>query len=109
MARTNTACRALREISSCRPIRRERTRDIDFMTALKHIFTSGSSTGDDYPGGGDRRVRAQEPGYYERLRRYRIAVFVLMIGVLMIFIGLTSAYVFRQGWATEDPHTHEYT
>jgi cytochrome c oxidase subunit 3 len=79
------------------------------MAALNHIFKSGSNLGDDYPGGGDRRVRTQEPGYYERLRRYRIAVFVLMVGVLMIFVGLTSAYVFRQGWATEDPHTHQYT
>ena len=79
------------------------------MGTLSHIFRFGSSdVGDDYPGGGARRMRTQEPGYYERLRRYRIAVFVLMIGVVMIFTGLTSAYIFRQGWAEYDVHSNSY-
>src|SRR5947209_4581648 len=112
----NTACPARRATSSCKPIRpastmptiRRANRSTEPMEALSHILGFRGTSGDDYPPAGDRRIRAELPGYYERLRRYRIAVFALMIGVLMIFTGLTSAYVFRQGWATEDPRTHEY-
>jgi cytochrome c oxidase subunit 3 len=79
------------------------------MGTLSHILKfGGTSAGDDYPAGGGCRARADETGFYERVRRYRLAVFLLMIGIVMIFTGLVSAYVFRQGWATENPHTHEY-
>src|SRR5205823_14162669 len=79
------------------------------MGTLNHILTFRRDGGhnDHYTGGGDRR-RPEQPGYYERLRRYRIAVGVLLVGVTMIFVALSSAYVVRQGWASEDPHTHVY-
>jgi cytochrome c oxidase subunit 3 len=79
------------------------------MGTLSHILTFRRDGGhnDHFTGGGDRR-RPELPGYYERLRRYRIAVAVLLVGVTMIFVALSSAYVVRQNWANEDPHTHEY-
>ena len=37
------------------------------------------------------------PDYFERLRRYRLLVFLIFIGVLLVFTGLTSAYIVRRG------------
>ena len=40
-----------------------------------------------------------------RLRRARLGMLVAIIGIVMIFISLTSAYVVRQGLPTFDPRT----
>lgn len=49
------------------------------------------------------------PDFRERLQRYRLGVCVGLIGVSMVFIGLTSAYVVRQGASTIDPNTGFYS
>jgi cytochrome c oxidase subunit III len=41
-----------------------------------------------------------------RLRRARLGLFVAIIGILMIFISLTSAYVVRKGLPTFDPRAN---
>ncbi|MBV8205276.1 MAG: cytochrome c oxidase subunit 3 [Acidobacteria bacterium] len=73
----------------------------------------GSGRGDNFRegGGGGERYRPgrYEPaGYYERLRRYRLAVAVLLLSVIMIFVALTSAYIVRAGMGTYDTVTHSY-
>jgi cytochrome c oxidase subunit 3 len=44
------------------------------------------------------------PGYYERLRRYRLGVAVGLASIVMIFVALTSAYIVRQGLGEIDRH-----
>jgi cytochrome c oxidase subunit III len=41
-----------------------------------------------------------------RLRRARLGMLVAIVGIIMIFISLTSAYVVRQGLPTFDPRTN---
>ena len=41
-----------------------------------------------------------------RLRRARLGLLIGLIGVLMIFISFTSAYIVRQGLPTLDPQTN---
>lgn len=65
--------------------------------------TPGNSGGEPY------RPGHHEPaGYYERLRRYRLAVGVLLAGVVMIFVALTSAYIVREGIGQLGPDGHSY-
>jgi len=47
-----------------------------------------------------------ELNFASRLRRARLGLLVGMIGVLMIFISFTSAYIVRQGLPTFDPATN---
>src|SRR5205085_2975750 len=82
------------------------------MATLDHNLDlrgdSGAGSGPPSNGGDDGRSRPELPGYYERLRRYRLAVAVLLVAVVMFFVGLTSAYFFRQGWAEYNVHTNTY-
>ena len=48
------------------------------------------------------------PGYYERLRRYRMGVGVGLVSVVMIFVSLTSAYIVRQGMGQWDDAARAY-
>ena len=41
-----------------------------------------------------------------RLRRARLGLFVGLVGIVMVFISFTSAYVVRQGLPTLDPNTN---
>ena len=41
-----------------------------------------------------------------RLRRARLGMLVALVGVVMIFVSFTSAYVVRQGLPTYDPSTN---
>jgi cytochrome c oxidase subunit III len=61
-------------------------------------------------GDGDsgRNGHDDAPGYYERLRRYRMGVAVGLASVVMIFVSLTSAYVVRQGLGSWDEATGKY-
>ena len=59
--------------------------------------------GDDGSGGED-----DQPGFYERLRRYRMGVAFGLASVIMIFVSLTSAYVVRQGLGSWDDRTATY-
>jgi cytochrome c oxidase subunit III len=56
----------------------------------------------------DRNGRDGAPGFYERLRRYRMGVALGLASVIMIFVSLTSAYVVRQGLGTWDEATGIY-
>src|SRR5215467_13708301 len=48
-----------------------------------------------------------EPSQFDiRLRRARLGLIVGLIGILMVFISFTSAYVVRQGLPTLDPRTN---
>src|SRR5215831_17294285 len=41
-----------------------------------------------------------------RLRRARLGLLVGLVGILMIFVSFTSAYVVRQGLPTLDPRSN---
>ena len=57
--------------------------------------------------GGPPNGAIYDPDYFEiRLRRARLGMVVCLIGVLMIFISLTSAYVVRQGLPSLNPVTN---
>jgi cytochrome c oxidase subunit 3 len=83
------------------------------MGTLKHLpGIRGTGRAENPPngGGGDhyRPGRHEPAGYYERLRRYRLAVGVLLVSVIMIFVALTSAYIVRAGMGNFDPVTQSY-
>src|SRR5947209_12062095 len=116
--RMNTRCPAPRATSSCRLIRllstlikgaigrrssarsepqtTQRNTEVGkvvFMGTLKHLpGIRGTGRAEKPPngGGGDhyRPGRHEPAGYYERLRRYRLAVGVLLVSVIMIFVAL---------------------
>jgi cytochrome c oxidase subunit III len=48
-------------------------------------------------------------GPRERLKRFRVALSLVLISVFVFFIGLTSAYVVRQGGGTLDTNTGVFT
>jgi cytochrome c oxidase subunit III len=48
------------------------------------------------------------PDYGQRLRRVRLGLAVGLTSVTMIFVSLTSAYVFRRGLPTLDARTNTY-
>lgn len=85
------------------------------MGTLKHsVGIHGTGRAENPPnGGGDdggyRPGRHEPAGYYERLRRYRLAVGVLLISVIMIFVALTSAYIVREGFGELGPDGRTYT
>jgi cytochrome c oxidase subunit 3 len=60
-----------------------------------------------YGGGGDGRGD-NSPDYGQRLRRVRLGLAVGLASVTMIFVSLTSAYVFRRGLPTLDARTNTY-
>ena len=48
----------------------------------------------------------EAPRFEVRLRRARLGLLVGLVGVVMVFISFTSAYVVRQGLPTLDPNTN---
>ena len=54
---------------------------------------------------GDGRS-GEVPSLEVRLRRARLGLLVGLVGILMVFISFTSAYVVRQGLPTLDPNTN---
>lgn len=46
--------------------------------------------------------------YLSRLRRARIAVFMLLVPIVMLFVAFSSAYVVRQGIGVWDDATKQY-
>jgi cytochrome c oxidase subunit 3 len=60
-------------------------------------------------GGGNGGRDGGAPDFRERLTRYRLGMSIGLIAVMMLFIGLSSAYVVRQGAATIDPSTGFYS
>ena len=59
-------------------------------------------------GGGDDGQEQPSPDYGARLRRARLGLICAIATVSMIFVSLTSAYVFRRGLPTYDNPTNEY-
>jgi cytochrome c oxidase subunit 3 len=60
-------------------------------------------------GGGDGdRGGNSLPDYGERLRRARLGIVLAMVTITMLFVGFTSALVFRQGVPTLDERTGQY-
>ncbi len=60
--------------------------------------------------GGDGSGRGGDgfPDYGARLRRARLGMAVASVAIAMLFIGITSALVFRQGLPTFDERTGSY-
>src|SRR5579863_8554987 len=58
-------------------------------------------------GGGDGRG-GDVPDYGARLRRARLGLICAIATVCMVFISLTSAYVFRRGLPTFDGSSNSY-
>lgn len=59
-------------------------------------------------GGGDDGRSGSGPDYGARLRRARLGLILTIITVCMVFIALTSAYIFRQGLPTFDDASKSY-
>lgn len=72
-------------------------------TALVDDSLVSSGNGSNVPPSG----ALYDPNAFEmRLRRARVGMIVCLIGVFMIFVSLTSAYVVRQGLPSLDPATN---
>src|SRR6266536_4522368 len=59
-------------------------------------------------GGGDDGRDGDLPNYGARLRRARLGLICAIATVCMVFISLTSAYVFRRGLPTFDGTVNDY-
>ena len=68
------------------------------MTSLGGITQAAAGQGDNYS--------VADLPFEMRLRRARLGLLVGLIGILMIFISFTSAYIVRQGLPTLDPGTN---
>jgi cytochrome c oxidase subunit III len=62
--------------------------------------------GHSLPPGGDGGFDDDARHFESRLRRARVGLVVALIGIFMIFVSLTSAYVVRQGLPSLDPATN---
>src|SRR5216684_3370990 len=68
--------------------------------------TTGANGGGSPPpwvGDGDD---FNSPSFNARLRRARLGLFVGVVGIVMIFVSFTSAYIVRQGLPTFDSRTN---
>jgi cytochrome c oxidase subunit III len=76
-----------------------------------HEPLTGKGSGSGHPptsnGGGDGNGGNGAPDYFHRLRRARLGMMVAMVGIIMIFVSLTSAYIVRQGVPSLDPRTNQ--
>src|SRR5579871_6128659 len=59
-------------------------------------------------GGGDDGRSADGPNYGARLRRARLGLICGIATVCMVFVSLTSAYIFRRGLPTFDGTANSY-
>src|SRR5579864_9081583 len=59
-------------------------------------------------GGGDDGRGSGGPDYGARLRRARLGLLCAIATVCMVFVSLTSAYIFRQGLPTFDDNSNSY-
>src|ERR1700757_1087437 len=64
----------------------------------------GYGGGDD----GDHNQSSGSPSRKDRLRRYRIGMFLCIISVTTLFICLTAVYVMRQSMGRYDPLLKEF-
>jgi len=73
------------------------------MATMTTTATVGGGGATAFVGGRGREDGP--PDYPTRLRRARLGMSVAVVGIVMIFVSLTSAYVVRQGLPTLDPNT----
>jgi len=62
--------------------------------------------GDD--GRGNEGANSGAPNYWARLRRARLGLALAIATVCMVFVSLTSAYIFRRGLPTFDGESNNY-
>jgi cytochrome c oxidase subunit 3 len=59
-------------------------------------------------GGGDGSSGNGGPDYLERLRRARLGIAIALVGIVMLFVSFTSAYIVRRGLPTLDEASGQY-
>ena len=80
----------------------------DEIEAPSRIDHGGSGTPHHGGGDGDGESGDPYPDHYQNLRRYRLFVFLIFIGVLIFFTALSSAYIIRRGGGHTDWQTGRY-
>jgi cytochrome c oxidase subunit 3 len=80
----------------------------DEIEAPSRIDHGGSGTPHYGGGDGDGDSGDSYPDPYQSLRRYRLFVFLIFIGVLIFFTALSSAYIIRRGNGYTDWQTGRY-
>lgn len=66
-------------------------------------FDRNHGDGGGWHGGGDGL-----PDYSERLRRYRFGLSIALVSIVMLFVCMGTAFLFRQGFSSYDPTTGSY-
>lgn len=71
---------------------------------------NNGGTGTPHYGGGDGDSESGEPypDHYQNLRRYRLFVFLIFIGILILFTTLSGAYIIRRAGGHKDWQTGAY-
>jgi len=77
-------------------------------TPIDHIGHGHKPPAPPSPGGGDDGRSGDVPNYGARLRRARLGLVCGVATVGMVFVSLTSAYIFRRGLPTFDGSTNAY-
>jgi cytochrome c oxidase subunit 3 len=77
---------------------------------IKDARPSDGGTGLHPPsgGGGEGPGGSGSPDYGARLRRARLGLIIGLVSVTMLFVGFTSALIFRQGVPVLDDRTGQY-
>ena len=77
-------------------------------TPVDHIGHGHKPPAPPRPGGGDDGRDGDVPNYGARLRRARLGLVCGIATVGMVFVSLTSAYIFRRGLPTFDGSSNSY-
>jgi cytochrome c oxidase subunit III len=77
-------------------------------TPIDHYGDGHKPPAPPTPGGGDDGRGGDLPNYGARLRRARLGLVCAVATVGMVFISLTSAYIFRRGLPTFDATQNTY-
>lgn len=77
-------------------------------TPVDHIGRGHKPPAPPSLGGGDNGPGGDAPNYGARLRRARLGLICGVATVGMVFISLTSAYIFRRGLPTFDGSSNSY-
>jgi cytochrome c oxidase subunit III len=78
------------------------------IEAPSRINNGGTGTPHYGGGDGDGDFGDAFPDYYQKLRRYRLFVFLIFIGVFIFFTALSSAYIIRRGGGYTDWQTGRF-
>jgi cytochrome c oxidase subunit III len=69
-------------------------------------ISTGANGGGSPPAWADGGDDFDSPSFDARLRRARLGLFVGVVGIVMIFVSFSSAYIVRQGLPTFDSRTN---